>query len=148
MHNLRRLLGALMLLPPLACFAQSEETNKAPPPAVAPSTVTLPAVSVIGTSPLIGSGIDRDTVPAETHVLTANDLARDGTPNAVNALNQQLGGVTLDSASGNPFQPTFFYHGFQASPLQGTPQGLAVYMNGMRFNQPFGDTVDWDLIPD
>ena len=40
------------------------------------------------------------------------------------------------------------YHGFAASGLQGTPQGLAVYVNGVRFNQPFGDTVDWDLIPD
>ncbi len=108
---------------------------------------TMPAITVIGTSPLIGSGIDRDTVPGETHVVTGNDIARDGIPNAVGALNRQLGGVTLDSASGNPFQPTFFYHGFQASPLQGTPQGLAVYVNGMRFNQPFGDTVDWDLIP-
>ncbi len=40
-----------------------------------------------------------------------------------------------------------FYHGFEASPLQGTPQGLAVYVNGARFNSPFGDTVNWDLIP-
>jgi outer membrane receptor protein involved in Fe transport len=109
--------------------------------------VTLPAVTVIGTTPLIGSGIDRDLVPAETHVLTGDDISRIGTPNAVESLNQQLGGVALDSASGNPFQPTFFYHGFQASPLQGVPQGLAVYVNGMRFNQPFGDTVDWDVIP-
>jgi outer membrane receptor protein involved in Fe transport len=54
----------------------------------------------------------------------------------------------VDSASGNPFQPTLFYHGYAASPLQGTPQGLAVYVNGMRFNQPFGDTVYWDLLPD
>ena len=44
--------------------------------------------------------------------------------------------------------PSLFYHGFQASSLQGVPQGLAVYVNGARFNQPFGDTVDWDLIPD
>src|SRR5262249_16808635 len=39
-------------------------------------------------------------------------------------------------------------HGFQASALQGVPQGLAVYVNGARFNNPFGDTVNWDLIPD
>ena len=102
---------------------------------------------MIGASPLLGSGIDRNTVPAETHVLNSNDLKREGTPNLVGSLNQQVGGVSLGSASGNPFQPTFFYHGFAASPLQGTPQGLAVYVNGMRFNQPFGDTVDWDLIP-
>ena len=55
--------------------------------------------------------------------------------------------MTLDAAAGNPFQPSLFYHGFQASPLQGNPQGLAVYVNGARFNQPFGDIVNWDLIP-
>jgi iron complex outermembrane recepter protein len=107
----------------------------------------LPPVEVIGASPLIGSGIDRNTVPAETHVLNSQDLKREGTPDLLGSLNQQVGGVSLDSASGNPFQPTFFYHGFAASGLQGTPQGLAVYVNGVRFNQPFGDTVDWDLIP-
>ncbi len=30
---------------------------------------------------------------------------------------------------------------------QGTPQGLAVYQNGIRINEPFGDTVNWDLVP-
>jgi iron complex outermembrane recepter protein len=113
-----------------------------------PPATELPPVEVIGASPLIGSGIDRNTVPAETHVLDSNDLTREGTPDLVNSLNRQVSGVNLDSASGNPYQPTFFYHGYAASPLQGTPQGLAVYVNGVRFNQPFGDTVDWDLIPD
>ena len=111
-------------------------------------TTTLPRVDIIGTSPLLGSGIPRDKVPAQTDVLNAGDISRDGTPNAVRALNEQIGGVTVDSASGNPYQPTLLYHGFAASPLQGTPQGLAVYVNGVRFNQPFGDTVNWDLIPD
>ena len=113
-----------------------------------PPATELPPVEVIGASPLIGSGIDRNTVPAETHVLDSNDLTREGTPDLVNSLNRQVSGVNLDSASGNPYQPTFFYHGYAASPLQGTPQGLAVYVDGVRFNQPFGDTVDWDLIPD
>src|SRR5262249_53941473 len=39
------------------------------------------------------------------------------------------------------------YRGFNASPTQGTPQGLAVYMGGIRINESFGDTVNWDLIP-
>lgn len=112
-----------------------------------PPVTELPPVDVIGASPLIGSGIDRNAVPAETQVLNSNDLQRQGTADLVGSLNQQVSGVTLDSASGNPYQPTFFYHGFAASPLQGTPQGLAVYVDGVRFNQPFGDTVDWDLIP-
>ena len=38
------------------------------------------------------------------------------------------------------------YRGFVASPIQGTPQGLAVYQNGFRVNESFGDTVNWDLI--
>lgn len=116
----------------------------------APATeVTLPPVDVIATTPLLGSGVDRDTVPAQTTVMRANDLTRDGTspPDAVRALAEQAPGVNLDSASGNPYQPTLFYHGFAASPLQGTPQGMAVYVNGVRFNQAFGDTVNFDLLP-
>jgi outer membrane receptor protein involved in Fe transport len=113
-----------------------------------PPPTELPPVDVIGSSPLIGSGVDRNTIPAQSQVLDSKDLSNQGTPNLTGALNQQVSGVSLDSASGNPYQPTFFYHGYAASPLQGTPQGLAVYVNGVRFNQPFGDTVDWDLLPD
>ncbi len=107
----------------------------------------MPAIEVIAPSPLIGSGIDRNSVPAATHVLDSRDIERRGVPDLLWSLNQGIGSASLGSASGNPFQPTFNYRGFAASPLQGRPQGLAVYVNGMRFNQPFGDTVDWDLIP-
>jgi outer membrane receptor protein involved in Fe transport len=140
-----RVLAAVVLLQAVGLVAQAQDVVGPAPPA--PSPTVLPPVNVIGVSPLIGSGIDRNTVPAATQVLNADDLRRQGTPDLANALNQQVSGMTLDSASGNPFQPTFLYHGFAASPLQGTPQGLAVYVNGIRFNQPFGDTVDWDLLP-
>ena len=43
--------------------------------------------------------------------------------------------------------PDIQFRGFVASPVAGTPQGLAVYQNGMRINEAFGDTVNWDLIP-
>jgi outer membrane receptor protein involved in Fe transport len=118
----------------------------APPEAETP--LTLPPVEVVGATPLLGSGVERDKVPAETHVLTDQDISRNGYPQALRALNEDVPGVTLDAAAGNPFQPNLIYHGFLASPLQGNPQGLAVYLNGARFNQPFGDTVNWDLIPD
>ncbi|HEY0183248.1 MAG TPA: TonB-dependent receptor [Rhodopila sp.] len=120
-----------------------------PPGAAQSPVLVVPPLSIIGASPLLGSGVNRDTVPGETTVLNADDLTRGGTttPDAVRSLNEQVGGVNLDSASGNPFQPTMLYHGFQASALQGTPQGLAVYVNGVRFNQAFGDTVNFDLLP-
>jgi iron complex outermembrane receptor protein len=114
----------------------------------ASSSASIPEVNVIAPTPLLGSGVNPDTIPAETNVLTSPDLNRLGVPDLTGSLNQQVGGVNLDSGSGNPFQPDFFYHGFEASPLQGTPQGLAVYVNGERFNQAFGDTVNFDLIPD
>ncbi len=144
---MRRLTGTMAVALALSGPAWGQ-TTPAPPAPAPPAETVLPPREVISTAPLLGSGIDRDKVPAATISLGSDDIAREGTPDATRALNQQVGGVTVDSASGNPFQPTLFYHGFQASALQGTPQGLAVYVNGMRFNQPFGDTVDWDLIPD
>ena len=103
----------------LAVAAEGDE-GKAPTPASGSSAevALLPPITVIAPSPLIGSGVDRDTVPGETHVLTSKDISRDGTPDAVRSLNQQLGGVTLNAAAGNPLQPTLLYHGFAASPLQ------------------------------
>src|SRR6516162_11744356 len=110
--------------------------------------LSLPAVEVVGATPLLGSGVDRDKVPAQTQILTDRDISRNGYPQMLRALDENVPGVALDNAAGNPFQPNLLYHGFLASPLQGNPQGLAVYLNGARFNQPFGDTVNWDLIPD
>src|SRR3984893_7030624 len=140
--DLRRVLQALGLATVLLSAAAAAQQ-----PPEAPS-LSLPSVEVVGATPLLGSGVDRDKVPAQTHVLTDQDISRNGYPQALRALNEDVPGVTLDAAAGNPFQPNLIYHGFLASPLQGNPQGLAVYLNGARFNQPFGDTVNWDLIPD
>ncbi len=115
--------------------------------AAPPATTVLPEVTVVGVTPLLGSGVDRNKVPAATTILNAADVSRNGPADALGALQQQVGPINLNSASGNPQQPTLFYHGFAAGALQGTEQGLAVYLNGMRFNQAFGDTVNWDLIP-
>jgi iron complex outermembrane recepter protein len=112
-----------------------------------PLVIALPPIDIVGASPLLGSGVDRDKVPATTHVLTRDDLTRTGIADLTDALNARLGGVALNQAAGNQFQPTLQYRGFAASPLEGTAQGLAVYVNGARFNLPFGDTVNWDLIP-
>ncbi|MBV9118327.1 MAG: TonB-dependent receptor, partial [Acetobacteraceae bacterium] len=107
----------------------------------------MPEVNVIGAAPLLGSGVDRTKVPAQNQVFTSQDLSLTGPPALLQTLEEQAQGVHLNTAAGNPFQPNVFYHGFETSPLQGTPAGLAVYVNGARFNNPFGDTVNWDLIP-
>ena len=79
--------------------------------------------------------------------LTADDFSRVYSPSVVETLAQRIPGVVTSDIQGNSFVQDLRYRGFAASPLQGTPQGLAVYMQGIRVNEAFGDTVNWDLIP-
>lgn len=118
-----------------------------PSPEATPS-VTLPPVEVIGTSPLPGVGIDRDKVPANIQSLPAPDSAKEGATALTTGLDERLGSANLNANLDNPFQPDVQYRGFEASPVVGTPTGVAVYQNGVRLNDPFGDFVSWDLIPD
>jgi len=108
---------------------------------------TLPAV-VISTTALPGAALDIDKVPGNVQSLTAADLVQEGTVSLTGALDRRLGSVNIDDALADPFQPDVVYRGFEASPVLGTPEGLAVYQNGVRINEAFGDAVNWDLIPD
>ena len=104
-------------------------------------------VDVVGVAPVLGSGVSRDRVPATVSVIEFGDLAERGTPSLADGLNERLGSITLEGTTSNQYQPTLRFRGFAASPLLGLPQGLAVYQNGVRINEPFGDTVQFDLIP-
>ena len=77
----------------------------------------------------------------------AHDLENSGALDLSDFLNRRLNGVYVNEIQGNPFQPDVNYRGYTASPLLGTPQGVSIYMDGVRLNQPFGDVVSWDLIP-
>ncbi|MGE5269065.1 MAG: TonB-dependent receptor [Thiohalocapsa sp.] len=136
---------AAMLLLPAAAAAQT--AAESPNPA-APPTLTLPTVEVVGTTPLPGIGIDRDKVPANVQTLSAPpDIARQGPAPLTGALQQGLASVNLNGNEDNPYQPDLQYRGFTATSVVGTPIGLAVYQNGVRLNEPFGDSVGWDLVP-
>jgi len=104
-------------------------------------------VEVVGATPLAGSAIDRDKVPGTVETLSADDLERSRAPSVLDALSRRVPGVSLNDVQGNDFFQDLRYHGFAASPLQGTAQGIAVYQGGVRINEAFGDTVNWDLIP-
>jgi len=104
-------------------------------------------VDVVGVTPLIGSEIDRNRIPATVSVIGSAEIQTRGTPSFAETLNERLGAVTLEGGTTNPFQPTLRFRGFTASPLLGLPQGIAVYQNGVRINEPFGDTVQFDLMP-
>jgi iron complex outermembrane receptor protein len=111
------------------------------------AATTLPEIQVIAPSPLAGPGIDVNKTPSMIETLSADDVARTFSLSATEALAQRVPGVSLRDVQGNGFMQDLHYRGFAASPLPGAPQGIAVYLNGMRVNEAFGDTVNWDFIP-
>jgi outer membrane receptor protein involved in Fe transport len=102
---------------------------------------------VTATTPLHGSGLPREQVPANVQSVTAEQLAAQHSLDLSAYLGQAAGSVHVNDVQGNPLQPDLQYRGFLASPLLGAPQGLSMYLDGVRLNEPFGDTIDWDLIP-
>ena len=104
-------------------------------------------VDVIGTTPLPGVDLEPNQIAAPAQAGTELDIENSGALDLSDFLNRRLNGVHVNEMQGNPFQPDLNYRGYTASPLLGTPQGLSVYMDGVRLNQPFGDVVSWDLIP-
>jgi iron complex outermembrane receptor protein len=103
-------------------------------------------IIVVGVVPL-GAGVDRDTVPFPVQVGSAEDLKNSHAQSIADFLKQGFSSITLNDAQNNPLQPDLQYRGFSASPLLGLAQGLAVYQNGNRINEPLGDAVNWDLLP-
>ena len=116
-------------------------------PALA-QTASVSEVVVVAPTPLPGANIDPDKLPVTVERLTSSDFARTGSLSATDALEQRVAGVSLSDSQGNGFTKSLDFRGFQASPLQGAPEGVAVYMGGVRLNESFGDTVNWDLIPE
>lgn len=105
------------------------------------------AIEVVGATPIHGLGIPRNKVPGNVQTVTAGELTRGGGIHVGEQLNAGLASVHVNDAQNNPFQGDIQFRGFVASPLLGLPQGLAVYQDGVRINEPFGDSVNWDLLP-
>jgi outer membrane receptor protein involved in Fe transport len=112
-------------------------------------TLSAPAfqIQVVGTTPLSGSDHTLDEIPAPVQAATDRDVEHIGALDLSDFMSRRLNGVYLNAIQGNPLQADVNYRGFTASPLPGTSQGLSVYLDGVRLNQPFGDIVAWDLIP-
>jgi iron complex outermembrane receptor protein len=112
------------------------------------TTPQLPQIVVIGNTPLQSFGLPLNQIPSNVQTVGAADLQRQQSLDMVDYLNNNFSGITVSESDGNPFQIDVYYHGFTASPLLGTPEGLSVYVDGVRVNESFGDTVNWDLIPE
>ncbi|WP_083567457.1 TonB-dependent receptor [Hyphomicrobium sp. CS1GBMeth3] len=114
-----------------------------PSPPVAASASAEPgaaAGSTVAETPL-------PKVPSAVTTVSDTEIEREGTGSIQQALQQNVPGIIISDAAGNPMRAEISYRGFDASPVSGRSQGIAVYQNGVRINEAFGDTVNWDVIP-
>jgi len=105
-------------------------------------------ILVVADAPLPGTGIAVDAIAGEVQTFRVPALVEDRQTDVLsNLLGSQSASVSLNDEQGSPFQPDLTYRGFAASPISGVAEGLAVYQDGTRLNEAFGDNVNWDLIP-
>src|ERR1700761_6858916 len=138
-------------LPPVEVTPPKTGTKPSRLRAVAqrPSRPSVSRLQVYPTTPIStpSTALAVDKVPSSINFVDSGQIARTYSLNITDALQQSVPGINVSEVSGNPFQPNVEFRGYVSSPVSGTPQGLAVYQNGVRINEAFGDTVNWDLIP-
>src|SRR5690554_3936832 len=105
-------------------------------------------IEVIGTTPGAGLGLPVGKIPYAVRSAGAAQLEQAQSLDLTDYLNTKVGSININSAQNNPLQPDLQFRGFTASPLLGLPQGVSVYQNGVRVNEPLGDAVNWDLLPE
>lgn len=109
--------------------------------------VKLDKVEVVSSTPLQSTGLPVSQIPTNVHVFSSDEIKAQSSSNMAELLDNNLGNVSVSNGVGNPYQSDVSYRGFQATSLLGAPTGLSVYFDGVRFNEPFGSNVNWDLIP-
>src|SRR3989441_8678435 len=81
-----------------------------------------------------------------TAALSATDLDARGVRSLADAL-EQLAGITTSDELGATGQLDVSLRGFNVSPVIGLPQGVTVYVDGVRANEPGAHEVNFDLLP-
>ena len=142
---------ALVLSQPGFGMARYSFTVDAQSPAMHDVVLTVggvnTTVTVIASTPIGSLDVPLSDVPLPVQTLSAQTLEDTNAIDLTDAMKRRLNGVYVNENQNNPFQPDINYRGYTASPLVGAPAGLSVYLDGVRQNQPFGDVVQWDLIP-
>ena len=141
----------VFLMSALGLFATAASAQQAVSPqqgtgAPLPPTIEE-RVDVVGVTPIHGSGLPSDKVPSNVQVFTADQLRSSLAIDAPSFLSVRAASVQVSHAQAGTFQPDVVFRGFVASPLLGASEGLAVYLDGVRMNDPFGDTIAWDILP-
>lgn len=137
--------AALRLCLLLVATRTAAQETQAPAASFVPE---LQTVTIVAAAPLPGVGVPRDTLPYSVQIVTSKAIDDAHAGNLADLMLRRMTGVNLNEIQGSPFQADLTYRGFRASSILGTPQGLSVYLDGIRINEPFGDVVNWDMIPE
>jgi len=108
--------------------------------------IRLPEVTISAPARLPGAPLPAGSVPSAVQVVEGEEIKRSGALTLQDYL-RRLPGVTLNDEQGNSFQPGVQLRGFQVSPVTGVPQGISVFVDGVRVNEPTVEEVNFDLIP-
>jgi outer membrane receptor protein involved in Fe transport len=100
---------------------------------------------VVVMAPLITNGTPLQEIAGNVQTISTDELS--SVTSATDALNRLGRSVSINDTQGSPFQPDVSFRGFTASPILGTPQGVSIFVDGVRVNETFADAVNWDLIP-
>ncbi|MEP9606393.1 TonB-dependent receptor [Xanthomonas euvesicatoria] len=115
--------------------------------AEAPQVTWLDRIEVTAT-PIAGTTIDAAQLPYMVQSASNAELSRGRSNNLSDLLQRRFIGVDGNDVQGSAFQNDLTFHGFRASALPGASQGVSVYLDGVRFNEPFADIVSWDMLPE
>ena len=97
--------------------------------------------------PLPGLGLTKEEIPGNVQSISAKEIKDSHALSIADLMNTHLQSVNVNDYQSNPFQMDVTYRGFTASPQVGTAQGISVFLDGIRVNEPFGDVVNWDMLP-
>ncbi|HXE58340.1 MAG TPA: TonB-dependent receptor [Gemmatimonadales bacterium] len=133
-------MAAVLLAGELA--AQAGDSLRADTTAV----VELAPIEVVGTivptaAPAIGSG-----VPARVSTVTGEEIDAWEPRLLGDALATQAG-ISVYDDLGSPYKVSIGTRGFSAGPVLGLPQGVSVFLDGVRQNEPDAAQVNFDLLP-
>jgi outer membrane receptor protein involved in Fe transport len=134
-------LAVLAVLIPSPALAQQPDTVRTDSTAH-----ELPPIEVVGSiapaaGPTIGSG-----VPARVTTLSADEVDAYEPRILSDAMKGVAGFSTYDDL-GSPYKLNLSSRGFYSSPVVGLPQGVAVFLDGVRMNEPEASQVNFDLLP-
>lgn len=97
--------------------------------------------------PMPGLALTKEEIPGNVQSISAKEIKDSHALSLTDLMNSKLQSVNVNDYQSNPFQMDLQYRGFTASPQLGTAQGISVFLDGIRVNEPFGDVVNWDMLP-